>query len=213
MINYLKERMIRIEALEDRGSGSIDFFLDYLKNSSVNLDMESIYKTLSFVSGLNYFHEGLSKEQYLCHPLRVACLLLKYADEVSTDDLNLSLLHNILEVSDVKKVDLIERFGDTLGRAVTILTVDRDSQWDVEYKNRYYENIVNFGRVTAKVKILDKFDNIFIIGLNSKDEIRMKYLDEIRKYIIPMTSKFIPKLFDDFNLCCNEAETLGYFPK
>ena len=62
-------------------------------------------------------------------------------------------------------------------------------------------------------KILDKFDNIFIIGLNSKDEIRMKYLDEIRKYIIPMTSKFIPKLFDDFNLCCNEAETLGYFPK
>ena len=59
---------------------------------------------LTFSCSLEYFHEGLSKESYLAHPIRVALLALKYIDFASSDSVILALLHNLYEVTKLKKI-------------------------------------------------------------------------------------------------------------
>jgi hypothetical protein len=48
------------------------------------------------------------------------------------------------------------------------------------------------------VKIIDKLDNLFILGLNPDEEVRKRYLNEISNYILPLVKQFLPQLANYF---------------
>ena len=60
---------------------------------------------------------------------------------------------------------------------------------------------------------MDKLDNLFIIGLNPNKKIRIKYIDEIKEYILPMVKKNIPQIYNYYKLLIKDSYQKGYYNK
>ena len=208
MINFLDERNLRLQALKKQGEGSVELFKNSIQNNPAIIEKQKIFDAVDYSLSLNYYHNGLSKESYISHPLRVALLTLNYIKNLETDYIILALLHNVYEVTTVNKEDLIKYFGEEIHNSIEVLTVDRKKQWEKSYKKSFYDEIMAASLQTKLIKILDKFDNIFLINSNKDYSIRIKYLSEIKEYILPMTKKYLPIIYDDFVISCIEAEKL-----
>ena len=175
--------------------------------------MKQISCALDFALSLDYDHVGLSKNAYLAHPLRVASMLIDYCQDYSIEDIEIALLHNVYEVGkEIKPDDIRKQFGDLVEASISTLTVDRANQWDAQYKSNYYEAICGLYVGAARVKILDKLDNIFLINNNPDDSVRRMYLTEINKFIIPMSKQFIPIITEPFRKAVSIAMSSGYRP-
>ncbi len=61
------------------------------------------------------------------------------------------------------------------------------------------------------VKIFDKLDNIFLLGLNRNEDVRVKYLAEIETFVLPMVARDVPELSAYFEQLVTEARQLGFF--
>jgi hypothetical protein len=90
------------------------------------------------------------------------------------------------------------------------LTVDRSKQCDIDYKENYYE-IISCSEEMSVVKILDKLDNLYGLSSNPSKEIKLLYLHEIEKFVLPLASTFTPKLVDimDNLIIFNQQEIDG----
>jgi (p)ppGpp synthase/HD superfamily hydrolase len=159
----------------------------------------NLINALKFAKQITYRHPGLASDLYFSHPLRVAALslLIEGSQDVSIGIL--ALLHNVLEVSEVTAHQLEEMFGNALSSQVAALTVDRNIQWDKGYKTAYYHNLMASPRNVRIVKIMDKLDNIFLLGTNPDRAVRQKYLHEIENFLMPMVIHTIPELMDYMN--------------
>ena len=136
----------------------------------------------------------MSPEIYFAHPKRVSALSMLLYDNNNIDAAILGLIHNVFELTsrDEKEISLL--FGSKISKQAFVLTVDRQFQWDRDYKKEYYEKISSGPIESSVIKVLDKVDNLFILGTNPDSEIKYRYLKEIEDYIVPMTSKSIPSL-------------------
>lgn len=145
-----------------------------------------------FAKQIKYRHVGLTSDIYFSHPLRVAGLatLISGAEDAETGVL--AILHNVLEVSDVSADSITESFGLDMSNQIRMLTVDRDIQWNRAYKEDYYSKLIEGPIFARVVKIIDKLDNLFLLGLNSDVSVRDKYLTEIEDFILPMTVTSLP---------------------
>lgn len=211
-INFSEEKNLRIKALANNGKGCTKSFYNELMQSKLG-EKELILEAFNFAKSIEYNHEGLSKESYLAHPLRVASMSLRYIDDATQNSIILALLHNIFEVGQVSRKVVKEKFGVIINDSISLLTVKRELQWDSSYKEEYYSKIRSFPGPAMEIKVLDKFDNIFVIGLNPQEHIRIKYIKEIRKYIIPMAEIVLPELSEAFEYACFMGEKSGYISK
>lgn len=208
------ERASRLNALVDPNAGvdgERSFFeaINSIRDESVK---PQIFDAFNFASKVKYSHIGLSSAVYLLHPLRVAKMAVSVASQDIEEVATIALLHNVLEVSSVNEDILTRKFGQLVSTSVCNLTVDRALQWDVDYKDEYY-NILNRGPYAARVvKVIDKLDNIFLLCMNPDDNVREAYLAEIDKYIIPMAKKNVPSVYDYFVKASKHAALIGYAP-
>ena len=150
---------------------------------------------------------------YFSHPLRVANIafnLKKYSSS-HKNLIILSLFHNIIESSNMKKVFLKKLLGKFLFKQIQVLTVNRKKEWKKNYKYAYYKNINNHHKNTRIIKIIDKLDNLFIIGLCKNKLIRKRYITEIEEYILPMVKKDVPILSNYYKGLINQSYKLGYY--
>ena len=144
----------------------------------------------------DYSHGQLSKAQYMAHPYRVARRLIEQFPAIDESYIQLSLCHNIIEVSGITE-DLSTYLGPELIKHVNTLTVDRALQWDPAYKKTYYEEIAE-EKITRIIKIFDKLDNLFILSENNDKEVKLMYLKEIENYLMPFVKLDVPTLVDYF---------------
>lgn len=148
----------------------------------------------SFAKEIKYHHGGLESNVYFLHPLRVAALAILISGTQDAEIGIVGILHNVLEVSDLSLNELRNTFGSRISNQIDVLTVDRNLQWDKVYKEHYYKKIINSHVSTHIVKILDKLDNLFLLGLNPDASLRERYLAEIENFILPMTMTSQPNL-------------------
>ncbi len=148
----------------------------------------------TYAKGIKYKHAGLTSDIYFSHPLRVAALAVLVSGTQEADIGILAILHNVLEVSDVSADTLAEIFGMEIASQVTALTVDRAVQWHPPYKTEYYRKLMDGPHASRVVKIVDKLDNLFLLGLNPDEEVKEKYLAEINRFVLPMTQLALPYL-------------------
>ena len=141
-------------------------------------------------------HGKLSKVQYMAHPYRVAHNLIEHNPSIDDSYIKLALCHNIIEVSGITE-DLSLYLGPQMVKYVTMLTVDRELQWDSEYKRAYYKNISK-EKITRTIKIFDKLDNLFILSENQNKKIKIMYLEEIENHLIPFVKLDTPDHEDYF---------------
>jgi (p)ppGpp synthase/HD superfamily hydrolase len=165
---------------------------------------------LQFAKKIDYHHVGLTSEIYFSHPLRVSALALLISGSQDASTGVLGILHNVLEVTDVSLVTLSVTFGDDISRLIEKLTVDRKVQWEKTYKSDYYAKLMA-GPLSARVvKIIDKLDNLFLLGLNPDISIREKYLEEIEDFVVPMAKTTLPLINDYLQELIKDCHLTGF---
>lgn len=190
----------RLLALENPESEKFSESLWELGMNEISIDdQEQLRKVFSFAASIEYHHVGLSPKAYLAHPTRVAGMTLFLSPNSKKKLLGtIALLHNVLEVSSVSFNQLKEETGHDVAESIQILTVSRDFQENTDYLNKYYKSIELTPHSLSVVKIIDKLDNLFILGLNPDEEVRKRYLNEISNYILPLVKQFLPQLANYF---------------
>jgi (p)ppGpp synthase/HD superfamily hydrolase len=205
------ERNLRLEALKSNGKGARAHFLDVLSQAFKGGDFEKIIEAYNFATTIDYDHVGLSSDAYLVHPLRVSEMVIGLSQPLEVDYVIIALLHNVLEVGGVDIAVLQDKFGISVSDSIKTLTVVRELQWDEKYKQEYYERI-NSGYEGMKiVKVIDKLDNMFMLGLNPNEQVREKYLHEINTHVIPIAKKVLPHLVEYLDVLSEDAKQIGYF--
>jgi (p)ppGpp synthase/HD superfamily hydrolase len=165
----------------------------------------------AFAKSLEYAHEGLAGDIYIAHPIRVAAMALLARPDADADLGVVGLLHNTLEVSSISRQDLAARFGAGAAEQIFNLTVDRKQQWDARYKQWYYDRL-NAGAASARiVKVFDKLDNLFLLGLNPDDGVRDRYLREIENHVLPMAEQDLPQVLPYMIELVADCHRAGYF--
>ena len=145
-------------------------------------------------SEIKYSHDSISSEVYFAHPLRVAALSYIYSND--TDAAIVGLLHNVFEVCADDISFLQKKVEPKILTQIESLNVDRTSQWDDGYNHNYFRRL-NEGPCSAGlVKIFDKLDNLFVLGLNPDEKIRQMYTAHFERYILPMIRVLTPDLVD-----------------
>ncbi len=163
-----------------------------------------------FAKGIKYHHVGLTSEIYFSHPLRVAAIATLISGSQEAGIGMLAVLHNVLEVSDVSVDMLAEAFGSGISNQIVALTVDRDFQWDKAYKAGYYGKLMEGPLYARVVKIVDKLDNLFVLGLNPDLSVREKYLAEIENFVLPMSEVSLPSLTAYLRNLVQDCRTTGF---
>jgi (p)ppGpp synthase/HD superfamily hydrolase len=164
-----------------------------------------------FAETIEYAHEGLSGAVYFAHPVRVAALSVLSQSPPSFECGVLGLLHNVLEVSAISKARLADEWGWSIAEQVNNLTVDRSQQWSVPYKASYYGRL-NAGPLPARVvKVFDKVDNLFVLGLNPDPMVRDRYLSEIEAYVVPLAQSSVPAVVPYMRMLLEDVRARGYF--
>lgn len=186
---------LRRERIFKTGDPMATQFWKLTLKSFGNSNKEILNETYNFAKNVDAKHQGLSKTAYFSHPLRVASYASFLTGFKSPSFPILGLIHNIFEISDIDYESIKKKFGSSIAEQIRVLTVDRKKDWDSSYKKKYYETIYSQTVSCRIIKILDKFDNLFILNLNPNEEIKKKYLLEVEKYIIPMAKKDLTSLY------------------
>ena len=178
-----------------------------------DVERSRLAQALRFAKEIKYHHVGLTSDIYFSHPLRVAALAILISGAQDTGTGVLAVLHNVLEVSDVTVDTLSETFGRSISNQIETLTVDRNVQWDKTYKADYYGKLVA-GPLSARVvKIVDKLDNLFVLGLNPDASVRERYLAEIEDFVLPMTAASLPSLTAYMRNLVQDCRATGFIER
>lgn len=164
-----------------------------------------------FARSIDYAHEGLTGDIYITHPIRVAAMALLSQPNADAELGVVALLHNTLEVSSISRDELAAKLGNSVAEQIFNLTVDRAQQWDEPYKQWYYDRL-HAGAASARiVKVFDKLDNLFLLGLNPDDTVRDRYLREIEKHVLPLAQRDLPHVLPYMTELVADCHRAGYF--
>ena len=208
--SYSIERNRRIKSVKIFDKKALSEWSEILNNKKLIKFKPKLQKYFNFLKNLKYLHHNST---YFSHPLRVAYMTFNFTkfSKSSKNLIILSLFHNIIETSNFKKIFLEKYLGKKITKQIKNLTVDRKKQWNNSYKKDYYKNISLDHKNTRIVKIIDKLDNLFTIGLCKSKLIRKRYISEIENYILPMVKKDIPKLEKYFRGLIKQSYELGHY--
>ena len=208
MNNIAEERLHRFSQLKlSGGNCHSDFFIALSKHKHLNSHIQTYY---DFACNTDYDHPGLSKDQYLSHPLRVAKLALDELQNPTIPVVATSLLHNLKEVS-IDSFNTFRVSGPTeISQAIEILTIDRNSANDNAYLKSYYELIFSSPDFVGRVKVFDKLDNMFMLCLNKDDHIRRRYIEEIEEFVLPLARSKVPHLASYIELLAVNCMDVGF---
>lgn len=161
-----------------------------------------------FAKNIEYRHVGLSPEIYFSHPLRVGAMVISAGGNDPEAGI-VAILHNVLEVSLVSHADIQHQFGQSVADQIALLTVDRERQWDIDYKISYYQKINQGPRSARIVKVMDKLDNVFLITENSDPQIRTRYIKEIITHVVPMAQAELPCVAEYLDALLTHVQRCG----
>ncbi len=186
-----ESRLAFLRRPDDSVRRQFDAEAQKLEDPAVKRDLQVAW---DYALRLEYNHPGQGTAEYLAHPLRVTTLYMQLFRPADASGVATAILHNVLEVTPVGRGELAAVAGDAVATAVQTLTVDRARQWDQDYKRAYYRAIEAQPAHVARVKTLDKLDNLFLLCLNPSAETRERYLQEIDLWLLPMARRAAPQL-------------------
>ena len=124
----------------------------------------------------------------MMHPLRV----MFYSTVFFKKDLNLILLsmfHNLFEIKKIKKIRYKKLLGKKISNEINVLTMNKEKKLNDAYIKKYYNRLYKSSKNVKMVKCLDKFDNLYNLYKNNNTSVKIKYLNEINQFIMPLAKK------------------------
>ena len=208
---FKEERIRRLNALKRIDQKAKKDWLNLVKKKIDIKDLKKVKSAYNFAKKLKYKH--INSSLYFSHPLRVTNMVLMHKKTIDINLVILALNHNILEVSNLPRSRLIKLFNKDFYEKLSILTVNRKLQWNKNYKKKYYKNLTKHSYDVRIVKVMDKLDNLFLIGLNPSKEIKIKYLNEIKNYILPIVKKDLPNIYSYYRGLVKDSFQISKYNK
>jgi len=157
------------------------------------LDFELIDKAIYFARKYHGNQKRKSGEPYYSHPLELAYMISDY--NLKTDVIAASILHDIIEDSEITVEIIQDGFGKRIAEMVDRLTRDRPdgTKLSVEeiINNAYHKKDKE---VFLLIKLFDRLHNIQTIE-SIKTEKQKKIAEETLKYVAIISTEF-----DDISL-------------
>ena len=157
-------------------------------------DISEISNVRFFAENLTYVHGELNSSEYFLHPLRVGALAGLLSPQEKVLGTTVGILHNVYEVTSVSQIDIMKNFGASVSDAVLKLTISRKLQSNNTYLKEYYSEINNLPFNLGMIKVLDKIDNLYILESTATPAQKMKYMEEIRNFVVPLCDNVSPHL-------------------
>jgi (p)ppGpp synthase/HD superfamily hydrolase len=157
-------------------------------------DISEISNVKYFAENLTYVHIGLDSSEYFLHPLRVGALAGLSSPQKKVLNATVGLLHNVYEVTSVSQIDIMKNFSASVSDAVLKLTINRELQLNNAYLEEYYSEINNLPFNLGMIKVLDKIDNLYTLESTATPVQKMKYMEEIRNFVVPLCDNVSPHL-------------------
>jgi (p)ppGpp synthase/HD superfamily hydrolase len=183
--------------------------IEKLKSSDTKniLNFDLINKAIYWAKKYHGNQKRKSGEPYYTHPLEVAYMVSEY--KLKTDVIAVSILHDIVEDTEVTVEMINDAFGQRIAEMVDRLTRDRPdgSKLSVE------EIITNAYQLKDKevllIKLFDRFHNIQTLNNMSLEKIEKKIKESLKYFLIAamdieLSSKYIKELVD---LCAQNLPT------
>ena len=93
---------------------------DLIQESGKNYDLEKIEKALNVAGAAHNGQRRHSGEEYICHPLHVACILVEMG--MDSDSVVAALLHDVVEDTRIELSEIREQFGEEVAMLVDGVT-------------------------------------------------------------------------------------------
>jgi len=179
----------------------------YGENYNMKQDEFDLDRYISIIEWMKLCHgnqfRAFSKVPYWTHPIRVACLVMKFKKSHKLDDLIIAaLLHDLVEDTDTRLEIINYIYGNLVGSLVDELTSDKE---EIKEKGKilYLANkMINMSSWALIIKLCDRLDNIIDL-IYTPDSFVKKYgketfliLESVRKSrnLSPTHNKIIEQI-------------------
>ncbi len=132
--------------------------------------------------------KGFNQIPYINHPLKVAELLID-CEESDSDLLIASILHDVIEDTDVNESDISEKFNSSIGKLVNEVSDNKDLPYTIR-KELQVKKAPDLSHNAKLIKIADKICNIRDIlsyPLDWSAERKLAYLDWAQQVVCSCT--------------------------
>ena len=148
------------------------------------LDFDLINKAIYWAKKYHGDQKRKSGEAYYTHPLEVAYMISEY--KLNTDVIVASILHDIIEDTEVNAKMILNAFGQRIAEIVDRLTRDRLNRSKLSVQeiinNAYYKK----DNEVLLIKLFDRLHNMQTIGSMSTEKTK-KITDETLKKFITLS--------------------------
>ncbi len=156
----------------------------------------------------------LTKEDYICHSIRVSYILAELKMNALT--IGCALIHEGITLNKITKEELTEKFGEETASILSSIskishlkrTLDNTSD-----KDKYRRIVVGLAEnpITLFIKLADRLDNLKTLYVHDKEHIN-DVVDETEKIYIPIAHRLgIKKMKSELeDLCLKISDPTGY---
>lgn len=171
-------------------------------------------KALAFAQSQTYGTREVDK-YYITHPLRVCRFLCVEwctpAGPRNDELVTAAVIHNAIEKKLCTEEQIAVEYSPWVGRAVELLTINRELMKQPKEKERYYDRLYGADADMQALKIMDKFDNMFALSIGQDETVRNDYLNEIERYILPLAKRHFPQYIDYMTELSQNTRQLGFY--
>lgn len=174
-------------------SFNADKMYTYIRGYASALELQQTLRALAFAREKHKDQKRKSGDPYIIHPLTMACNALSLG--IKDDNVIATiLLHDVCEDCGVSLEEL--PVSDRVRRGVELMTFKvMEGETKETAKIRYY-NMLPSCKEAAFTKLIDRCHNVSTMaGAFSKEKL-IAYIDETRRYVIPMIRKVKEKYPD-----------------
>ena len=171
------------EMMMELSGYNIDRMYAHIHEFAVSRQMEQTVQALSFARKMHSGQYRKSGEEYIIHPLTMACHALSLG---TADDTLIStiLLHDVCEDCGVSPQELPVSPDVRRGVELMTFTVLEGETQDAA-KRRYYD-LLGENKTAAVTKLIDRCHNVSTMaGTFSKEKMKA-YIEETRESVLPL---------------------------
>ena len=176
------------------------------------LDFNLINKAIYFAKK---YHEGQlrkSGEPFYSHPLEVAYMVSDY--NLKTDVIASSILHDIIEDTEVTAKMIHGSFGQRIAEMVDRLTRDRPDGTKLSVEDILNNSYQEKDREVLLIKLFDRLHNIQTLGAISPEKVKKITKETLNFFIVTtmyMGYKNLEKTI--YEICCKHLSIDSSFDK
>jgi (p)ppGpp synthase/HD superfamily hydrolase len=166
------------------------------------LDFDLINKAIYWAKKYHGDQKRKSGEAYYTHPLEVAYMISEH--KLKTDVIVASILHDIIEDTEVTAGMIIDNFGWRIAEIVDRLTRDRPDGSKLTVEEILNNSYQKKDKEVLLIKLFDRLHNIQNLGAISPEKVK-KVIKETLNFFIVTTMYMEYKTLEQtmYKLCCD----------